>query len=180
MKGVVFTSFLELVEQKFGYEVVDKILSASDLPSGGIYTSIGTYKYSEMVSLLDHLSRHTGIPVPDLLYLYGQYFFGVIIKTYSYFLKDIHSSFDLLSGIDNYIHVEVQKLYPDAELPSFVITNHGPDKIEMVYRSARKMGDFAAGLIQATLEHYGEKANVLRENLDETGAVVRFVIERYE
>jgi hypothetical protein len=36
MKGIVFAEFLELVEEKFGLEVVDRILQASTLPSGGV------------------------------------------------------------------------------------------------------------------------------------------------
>lgn len=60
MKGIVFTEFLELVEDKFGLEMVDKIISSSELESGGIYTSVGTYSFSEMLQLLQHLSDNTG------------------------------------------------------------------------------------------------------------------------
>ena len=35
MKGIVFTEFLEMVEEKYGYEVVDQIIEESKLPSGG-------------------------------------------------------------------------------------------------------------------------------------------------
>ena len=51
MKGIVFTEFLELVEDKFGLETVDEIIQKSDLESNGIYTSIGTYKFSEMLNI---------------------------------------------------------------------------------------------------------------------------------
>ena len=33
MKGIVFTEFLELVEDKFGLETVDEIINNSDLKS---------------------------------------------------------------------------------------------------------------------------------------------------
>ena len=42
MKGIIFTEFLDLVEEKFGLEMVDKIIEQSNLDSGGIYTSVGT------------------------------------------------------------------------------------------------------------------------------------------
>ena len=32
MKGIVFTEFLDLVEDKFGLEMVDKIISQSNFP----------------------------------------------------------------------------------------------------------------------------------------------------
>ena len=32
MKGIVFTEFLEMVEDQFGLETVDDIIEAADLP----------------------------------------------------------------------------------------------------------------------------------------------------
>jgi acyl carrier protein len=66
MKGIVFTEFLDLVEDKFGLEMVDTILSNSDLPSNGVYTAVGTYSFAEMVSLLTNLNKETGIAIDDL------------------------------------------------------------------------------------------------------------------
>ena len=59
MKGIVFTEFLELVEEKFGIEMVDEIITASNLESGGAYTAVGTYKFVEMINLLTALSART-------------------------------------------------------------------------------------------------------------------------
>ncbi|MBT8311465.1 MAG: hypothetical protein HKP23_01335, partial [Flavobacteriaceae bacterium] len=39
MKGIVFTEFLEMVEDKFGLEVVDTIIEKAELPSEGVYTA---------------------------------------------------------------------------------------------------------------------------------------------
>ena len=57
MKGMIFTEFLEMVESKFGLETVDTTIENSDLPSEGIYTSVGTYDFNEMVSLIAGLSE---------------------------------------------------------------------------------------------------------------------------
>jgi hypothetical protein len=81
MKGIVFTEFLDLVEDKFGLEMVDKIINQSTLESKGIYTSIGTYSFSEMLQLLNHLSKNTNISIDNLLLVYAEHFFSVIIKT---------------------------------------------------------------------------------------------------
>ena len=40
MKGIVFTEFLEMVEEKFDLETLDKIIINSKLPSEGVYTSV--------------------------------------------------------------------------------------------------------------------------------------------
>ena len=68
MKGIVFTEFLELVEDTFGLETVEEIIEKSNLPSKGAYTSIGTYAFSEMLSLLKHLSEKTNMAIDELLH----------------------------------------------------------------------------------------------------------------
>ena len=63
MKGIVFTEFLEMVENTFGLETVDYIIYKSDLKSEGAYTSVGTYDFFEMLSLISNLSEKVNIPV---------------------------------------------------------------------------------------------------------------------
>ena len=45
MKGIVFTEFLEMVEDKFSADMVDDIIDDCDLASGGAYTAVGTYPH---------------------------------------------------------------------------------------------------------------------------------------
>ena len=82
MKGIGFTEFLELVEDKFGLTMVDTIINESELESQGIYTSVESYSFSEMLSLLSNLSAHTKISIDDLLHVYAEHFFGVIEESY--------------------------------------------------------------------------------------------------
>jgi hypothetical protein len=43
MKILFFTAFLEMVEDKFGYEVMEDIISKSELPSNGSYIAVGIH-----------------------------------------------------------------------------------------------------------------------------------------
>lgn len=178
MKGIVFTEFLDLVEDNFGYKVVDDIIANSQLSSGGVYTSIGTYPHGEIVQLVMNLSRRTQIPVQQLLQIYGKHFFNVLVKQYGQFLKAVPDAFSLLESIEHYIHVEVKKLYPDAELPHFETKRLDALTLEMVYRSERKMADFAVGLIESCLLHYGETGVVEKNNLTDDGTVVQIRIKK--
>ena len=176
MKGIVFTEFLEMVEAKFGYEMVDKILNESQLESNGAYTQVGTYSFGEMVQLITRLKHHTGIEVPVLLKAYGLYFFDFLKKNYPVFLNKEKSAFSFLNSIENHIHVEVKKLYPEAELPSFDVQTINPKQMEMVYRSERSMSAFAEGLIEKSLEYYKESGTISLEDISGDGKIVRFVI----
>ena len=165
MKGIIFTEFLELVESAFSPEVADRIIEASDLPSGGAYTAVGSYDHAEIVSLVLNLSKETGTPVPDLLRTFGRHLFGQFPKVYPHFFEDTTDAFDFLASVENYIHVEVRKLYPDAELPSLDCEARENGTMVMVYRSSRGLADVAHGLIEGCFDHFGQPITIEREDL---------------
>ncbi|MDQ5769257.1 heme NO-binding domain-containing protein [Thiothrix subterranea] len=154
MKGLVFTEFLDMVEQQFSANMVDDIIEASDLPSGGAYTAVGTYSHSEIVTLVQQLAIRTGIAVPELIKAFGHYFFGRFVALYPSFFTAAPDVFDFLDSIENHVHVEVLKLYPDAQLPTFETQREGSDKLIMIYRSKHPFATLAAGLIEGCLAHY--------------------------
>jgi len=178
MKGIVFTEFLELVELKFGLEMVDQIIQKSNLPSSGVYTSIGTYDFSEMLSLLKHLSESTGLSIDDLLLTYAEHFFGVLASSYPDFIAQYKDPITMLSSIENHIHVEVQKIYPEAELPTFDIKEKTDNSLVMIYKSSRAMYSFGLGLMHKTFEHFDATADIQMEKLADDGTEVKFSITK--
>ena len=176
MKGIVFTKFLEMVEQTNGYDQVDSLLLTTDLPSGGTYTAAGTYDHQEMVGLVANLSQATHRSASDILREYGRYLFQTFVSTYHPFLEVAPDAFTFLSSVDAYIHVEVKKLYPEAELPTFTITQLDGSTLQMIYQSSRKMADLAYGLIEGTLAYYGEIARIEQQALSPDGSRVKFLI----
>lgn len=178
MKGIVFTEFLEMVEDKFGYEVVDEIITKSNLNSNGIYTSIGTYPSGEMVSLVQQLHEKSGLELSVLYEVFGEYLFNSLIKAYGHMFVDMTDSFQMLKAIDHNIHVQVRKLYPDAELPKFEVTELNAKQLKMIYTSERKMGDLAIGLIRGCLAYFKETAEITKKSLTEDSKVVEFIISK--
>lgn len=178
MKGIVFTEFLELVEEKFGLEMVDTIIQQSNLESGGIYTSIGTYSFSEMLNLLKNLSANTAISIDNLLLVYAEHFFSVIKKNYPGMLAEYSDPIEMLSSIEHHIHVEVRKIYHDAELPTFEVVEKSENSLVMIYKSSRAMHHFGLGLMNKTFEHFNTTAEIDLEKLNEDGTLVKFIINK--
>ena len=178
MKGIVFTEFLDLVESKFGLAMVDKIILQSELESNGSYTAIGTYKFSEMLQLLQNLNKNTGIAIDDLLLIYGEHFFSIIEKSYPGLLATYKDPIEMLSSIEDHIHVEVQKIYPDAELPTFTIEEKTDNSLIMIYKSSRAMYNFGLGLMNKTFEHFNAKASIVIEKIKKDGTEVKFLINK--
>ncbi|MGJ8659712.1 heme NO-binding domain-containing protein [Cellulophaga fucicola] len=174
MKGVVFTEFLEMVESKFGLETVDNIIENSNLPSEGVYTSVGTYSFNEMVSLITSLSTEVKTPVGDLIYAFGLFLFNGLASAHPEVIKSYNSPLSLLYSIEDHIHVHVKKLYPDAELPTFKILEKTDTSISMVYSSSRGLYQLAHGLIEKSFEHFNSTATVTYQLLNDNGTEVKF------
>jgi hypothetical protein len=176
MKGIVFTEFLDMVEQEFGLKTLDKIITASQLESNAVYTSVGTYDFFEMQKLIKNLSTETNIPVNDLIYTYGKFFFQVLTKHHRDIFSLYNSPIEMLASIENHIHVQVRKIYPGAELPTFKIIDQKENSLEMIYFSERSMYMFAKALMEKTFEHYHKNCNIDLELMKSDGSQVRFKI----
>jgi len=148
MKGVVFTEFLEMVEGRFSPDLVDEIIEECNLPSGGVYTAVGTYHHDEMIDLVARLAEKTETSAPELICGFGEYLFSRFHELHPQFFQDLDSSFAFLQRIEDYIHVEVRKLYPEAELPSFECEVPKPGCLRLTYRSRRPFAALAEGLIR--------------------------------
>jgi hypothetical protein len=175
MKGIVFTEFIEMVEEVYSPEMVDTLLDSVTLSSKGAYTSVGTYDHHELVVLVAELSKQTGTEIPVLLRAFGKHLYKIFETNYSQFFERVHDTFTLLEQLDGHIHVEVRKLYPDAELPKFTTRRLPNGDFEMIYTSARHFQDLAYGLIDASVQRFSEPISIHMTPTPE-GAV--FILKR--
>jgi hypothetical protein len=179
MKGIVFTEFLEMIENKFSPEMADLILDQADLPSGGVYTTVGTYDHREMIELVSYLSRETNLSSAELMRSFGVHLFDRFYTLFPTYFEKVSSSFEFLQRIEGYIHVEVRKLYPEAELPAFTYETPQPGILRLTYRSARPFATLAEGLIRGCVAHYGEAVDIEVEDLSHgAGTAAQFLLTR--
>jgi len=165
VKGIVFKEFADMLEATFGADMYDSLVEACDLPSGGVYTAVGTYDHTELVALVVELSKRTGLDATTLVQAFGKYLFGRFNELFPVFFNH-DNAFSFLESIENVIHVEVLKLYPEATLPRFdsEIADDG-NTMHLTYYSTRHFADLAIGLIQGTFEHWGEEIQLSMEDL---------------
>ncbi|MEL6347782.1 MAG: heme NO-binding domain-containing protein [Myxococcota bacterium] len=176
MKGMVFVELMDFIEDQFGFDVADNIIENADLSTGGAFTSVGTYPASDAVAIVVGLHEQTQLPIPDLLKTFGRHLFGQLAGAHPEFIEGVTSPFALLRQIENHIHVEVRKLYPDAELPTFQDDGSDrDDEMVLTYYSARGLGDLCEGLILGCFDHFDASVEIRREALDvEQCEAVRF------
>jgi len=178
MKGIIFTEFLDLVEKKYGLGMVDKIIGQSELKYNGAYTAVGTYDFGEMLQLFTHLSHNTSLSIDDLLLIYSEHLFQVLLKSYPNLTSHYIDPMSLLASIESHIHVEVKKIYPDAQLPTFIVEEFSDDKMTMIYMSERALYMLGKGLMYETFKLFDVPVQIDYEKLDAKGTEVRFFIEK--
>lgn len=178
MKGIVFTEFLDHVEAELGVIQTQRIIDTCELESEGAYTSVGTYPCAEMGKLIGAVSSTTGRCPATLLKAFGHHLAGSFKQGYpAYF--EVNDFFDFVESIDSHIHVEVQKLYADAELPEFHIIMRTDDTLVVDYISSRALEHLAFGLLEASAQAFGETiAIAMTPRGDGASRVVRFQLER--
>jgi len=178
MKGIVFSEFIEMVDEKFSIEISERILDEVKPSSGGAYTTVGTYDHREIVDLVVKLSEITSISVPDLLKALGRHLLKRFTVIFPQFFEGAKSIFEFLPLVESYVHLEVKKLYSDAELPSFTCFSPSPGRLEMIYHSARNLPDLAEGLILGTVDHFKERIEVIRKSAPEDPSAEIFIITK--
>lgn len=160
MLGMVFTEFLEMVEDGFGPEVADAILCKAVPGHDGAYTAVGYYDHAELVAMVVALSEQTSIAVPALVKTFGRHLLMRFTQVHPKMFLGADNLFDLVARIDGHIHVEVHKLYSEATLPRFTVQERSPHRMTVLYQSPRGLHELALGLLEGAAEHYGEPCQI--------------------
>ncbi|MEM8986133.1 MAG: heme NO-binding domain-containing protein [Pseudomonadota bacterium] len=178
MKGVIFTEFANMIDEKFSPELMEAILDDVDIPSGGAYTTVGDYDHGEILALVSALSRRTETDVPALVRAFGFYLFSKLGQAHPEYIKDVPDAFAFLEKVHDHIHVEVKKLYPNAKVPDVLCERISDGEMVIKYSSDRPFADVAEGLIAGCIEYFGAGAVLRRTAGAEDGTSAEFQLKR--
>ena len=160
MLGLVFTEFIELVEEKFSPEMADAVITDVAPPHGGAYTAVGYYPDEELVSMVGALSQRSGVPGPDLVKAFGGHLLHRFAQAHGSMFDRQANLFDFVASVHGEIHVEVRKLYDQAALPSFTVLSRDTQVLRLLYQSPRAMAQLALGLLEQAAVHYNEPCRI--------------------
>lgn len=151
-----------MIEEKFGLDMVDELIETVNPASNGAYTSVGTYDHKELLNYVSALSEKTAIPVNQLVYTFGMHLAQAFSQKFPEFFDASDNCFSFLKNVDSHIHLEVEKLYTDTELPQFTYAQASDRELTLYYKSCRGLADAAHGLIQGVANYYQEPIEIAR------------------
>lgn len=160
MKGIVFTELIEFVEDQFGYTMADVMLEASMLDHKGAYTQGGNYPYEELVAIVMRLSEHVDLSIETLIEVYARHLFIRIVALYPRITEGFQSVLEFISVVDTFIHPEVKKLYPEAELPTFHLISLEEKCLIIDYHSSKPLYQMAVGLMLGASDYFKQTIDV--------------------
>jgi len=117
MKGIIFNLLERVVVDAHGEDVWDDLLD--DAGVSGAYTSLGNYPDEEIEALVMAASRLTGLSRAEVLRWFGEQALPLMRDAYPALFAGHTSSRDFVLSVNDIIHPEVRKLYPEASCPFF-------------------------------------------------------------
>jgi len=161
MKGVIFRSFIEFSEEKYGLAFVDEMLNSLSLASNGVYTNVGKYPYTELIAFFNYVSQDKEINPNILAEEFGAVFFKSMINNYSFLNTAYSNSFECLCHLEQDVNTQVKKLYIDAELPTLsAVSAADGQSLTLHYVSSRPFTHLWYGIIRGCVNYFKEDVTI--------------------
>lgn len=145
VKGLLFDVAREVVAEVLDEDEWDRAVEAAGVE--GAYTSLGNYPDGEIVMLVDVIASTAGLTRDETLRVVGVRGYPHLVSRHPELVAGVDDLGALLHSLNNVIHPEVLKLYPDSTVPSFDVVDLAPDRWRVTYDSRRGMCRLAEGLI---------------------------------
>lgn len=158
MKGVVFHLLESTVTRMHGEDFWDEVLEQAGVE--GAYTTIGTYPDEELLALTRVVADRLGVTSNEVTRRFAVDAAATFAERFADFFRPHKTTRGLLLALNDIIHPEVRKLYPEARTPHFNFEPAPDGRLLMHYHSHRQMCAFAEGLIIGSAPHFGERATV--------------------
>jgi len=159
MKGIIFNLFEEVVVSEHGDDAWEDMLERAG--TDGVYTAVGSYPDGEFIALLQAMPNASGPSPDDLLRWFGAKAIPLLARRYPVFFEGHSSTKSFLLTLNDIIHPEVRKLYPDADVPVFDFDTPSTNGSLVVgYRSGRQLCELAEGFIQGAATHFAESVSI--------------------
>ena len=130
MKGTIFNYLEEFVSKNHGKNTWSSLVKNTKLETeSAVFIGSGNYPDNDLFALAQTASEMLKAPIDSILHNFGYFVLEKFSEDFPVFFQRTSSAKDFLSSIHCVIHVEVKKLYPDADTPDFEYEDRSPKPI---------------------------------------------------
>ena len=162
MRGSIFVEFLDHVEEKYGLDVVDRIIESLNgkLQTDGAYTTVGNYPHEELLAMAVALCSVTDKDLTSVMTEFADHVIRAFRRMHPDYFLGQDDVFKFLLSVGRVIHVDVQKLYPDAKTPQVEGAIGGDGCLTLRYASHRPLAQLALALAEASGRLFGQPLQI--------------------
>lgn len=159
MHGALFCQLELFVIQTYGRAAWSLLLGRSDMP-GRCFQADTHYPDEEMLRLIETASAITAQPAADIEEAFGFFLAPTLLNMHVGLISARWRTLDILLNTEHLMHTEVRKQDPLAAPPRLLILQVGENKLQLDYRSPRKLGAIAKGIVRGIAAHFGETVHI--------------------
>jgi len=154
LKGIIFNLLEDFIVEGWGAAKFERIFEQCPVQAQVPYVGPGTYPDAHLLAIVDRATAELGIETSVALRGFGRFAFPRLAERFSVFVREFQHPKPFLKTVHGIIHLEVQKVYANAEPPLITFQDPAPDRLVMHYTSRRKLCALFAGLVEGTGDYF--------------------------
>ena len=160
MKGMLFTELIDFIERHTDIATTEQIIDEARIDRLGAYTAVGNYPHEEMLEIVGSASSILKSRPQELMRQFGKELFPKLYESHPQFFEEgVKDAPLFLNRIQEHIHDEVVKLYPESSPPK-VLVSEDEARLVVNYESHRPFALVALGLIEGCYEYFDQPVDV--------------------
>lgn len=168
MHGLLFCQLERFVVTHHGPPAWTVLLGRAGLP-GRQYRRDEAYEDAEMHQLVDTAATLLNQPASEIQEAFGVFLAPQLLQLHTDLIQPHWRTLDVLLHTETLIHSTVRQRDPRAEPPRLEILQTGPRRLQLNYRSPRKLSATARGIIRGLATCYDETVRITeRLNADQS------------
>jgi predicted hydrocarbon binding protein len=155
MLGVFESSLEDYIREFFGETVWASVSDQTRLED--VQSTLSEkQRDSESFAILYLLAEHLQQPVSQTVRTFGKYLLPRLMQFMPEAREADMNFRDFIISVDRVIHKEVERLYPNANVPKMDFIQQA-NQLTLFYRSERRLCYLAEGLIEGAAAFFGEQ-----------------------
>ncbi len=172
MHGLLFCQLEAFVSACHGRGVWAAMLGRSQM-AGQTFRSDQTYDDADMHRLVGTAAQLLDAPIETVQEAFGIYLAPQLLQLHADLIQPTWRTLEVLLHTESLIHGAVRQRDPLASPPQLAIVQTGPTRLQLNYRSPRKLSATARGIIIGLGQHFGEQVRITeRLNPDESHQMI--------
>ena len=151
----MFKILEDFIERKKGAKAFSNLVQYTNIESEEPFNSSDNYPVADFYTLLEGACNIYHLRTEEMQKNVGTYLFRHLLREYADLLSCKKAKKIILS-LDKLMRIEIEKLYPEVELPEFIYKDGGGDELEIITLTENKAYFLIESLVREVSSHCKE------------------------